>query len=349
MLTRHMYRPTTQFLCLIICLWLAGCKEKPGEQRAEFYIFGTLMEVTLWDTRPSEANRAFTELQELFQGMHVDWHAWEPGQLTEINRAFAAGVPALASPSIVEMISQSQWIEETSGGRFNPAIGHLVSLWGFHTSDYPIEGPPPRRNQIDEAVSRHPSSLDIRINGVEVTSSNPSVQLDFGGIAKGYAIDIACARLKKLGIENAIINAGGDLRTIGSHGQRPWRIAVKNPAGGIIATLQTSAEEAVFTSGNYERFRLDELKRYPHILDPRTGWPVENVASVTVITTEGWLADASATALIVAGLDDWREVTAKLGLSQVLLIDETGKAWLTKEMDERLEFVEGVEKEIVEF
>jgi thiamine biosynthesis lipoprotein len=124
---------------------------------------------------------------------------------------------------------------------------------------------------------------------------------------------------------------------------------VKNPAGGIIATLQTSAEEAVFTSGNYERFRLDELKRYPHILDPRTGWPVENVASVTVITTEGWLADASATALIVAGLDDWREVTAKLGLSQVLLIDETGKAWLTREMDERLEFVEGVEKEIVEF
>lgn len=349
MLTSHMSRPNFNILSLFFCLCLAACAEEPGEQRAQFYVFGTLMEVSLWDTRPAEARQAFSELQALFQGMHNDWHTWEPGQLTEINHAFAAGLPALASPSIVELTRHSQRMEKETGGRFNPAIGSLIRLWGFHTSDYPINGPPPRRSQVNQLVSKAPSSLDIEIDGLELTATNPSVQLDFGGIAKGYAIDIACARLKSLGVENAIVNAGGDLRAMGSHGTRPWRIAVRNPAGGIIGTLQTAEDEAVFTSGIYERFRQDEVKRYPHILDPRTGWPVEHVASVTVISHEGWLADAAATALIVAGLDEWQEVARALGLNQVLLVDESGKAWLTEEMNKRLEFVEGVEKEVVVF
>jgi thiamine biosynthesis lipoprotein len=347
MLTSYMSRPIMKTLSLFFCLCLAACAEEPGEQRAQFFIFGTLMEVSLWDTQPAEAEQAFSELQVLFQGMHNDWHAWEPGQLTEINRAFAAGLPALASPSIIELIRHSQQVEKKTGGRFNPAIGGLVRLWGFHTSDYPVEGPPPGRSQINELVSKRPSSLDIRIDGFTLTTTNPSVQLDFGGIAKGYAIDIACDRLKSLGVKNAIVNAGGDLRAMGDHGVRPWRIAVRDPAGGIIGTLETSDDEAVFTSGVYERFRQDELQRYPHILDPRTGWPVENVASVTVIAHQGWLADAAATALIVAGLDEWQEVARALGLNQILLVDESGKAWLTEEMNNRLEFVEGVEKEVV--
>jgi thiamine biosynthesis lipoprotein len=180
-----------------------------------------------------------------------------------------------------------------------------------------------------------------------MSSSNRAVQLDFGGIAKGYALDIACSTLRNMGVDNAIVNAGGDLRAFGSHGPRPWRIAVRAPKGGIIASIETGADEAVFTSGNYERFRQDKDKRYPHILDPRTGWPVSDVASVTVITAEGWLADASATALIVAGLSDWREVARSLDLELVMLVDENGKAWLTDKMAERVKFEDGVDREIV--
>ena len=208
-------------------------------------------------------------------------------------------------------------------------------------------GTAPGRTQISKLVNTHPSSLDIRIDGLELSTANPAVQLDFGGIAKGYAIDIACEKLKAFGVKNAIVNAGGDLKAMGDHGTRPWRIAVRDPAGGIIGTLETTGDEAVFTSGNYERFRQDESERYPHILDPRTGWPVENVASVTVITDDGWMADAAATALIVAGLDEWQEVARALGLDQVMLVDETGKAWLTPKMNERLEFVDDVDKEVV--
>jgi thiamine biosynthesis lipoprotein len=348
-LTSYMSRSILKFFALLACLSLIACAQKPGEQKAEFFIFGTVMEVTIWGADEPEAQRAFASLQSQFQEMHHDWHAWEPGPLTEINQAFASGLPAQASHSIVEMIRHSQLIEEQSGGRFNPAIGALVRLWGFHTSDYPIVGPPPGQLQIDALVARNPSSLDIQLNGLTMTSTNPAVQLDFGGIAKGYAIDIACDNLKNLGIDNAIVNAGGDLRAFGSHGDRPWRIAVRDPAGGIIAALEAGQDEAIFTSGNYERFRQDNESRYPHILDPRTGWPVKDLASVTVITREGWLADAAATALIVAGLDDWVEVARSLGLDQVLLVDETGKAYLTEKMNQRMEFVEGVEKEIVIF
>jgi thiamine biosynthesis lipoprotein len=301
MLTQPMPRPATTALCLIFCLFLAGCQQQPA------------------------------------------------GQLTEINRAFQAGLPALASPSIVKLVEYSQQAELKTDGRFNPAIGALVGLWGFHTSDYPIEGPPPAGSQIRALVATAPSSLDITIDGQQLTTSNRAVQLDFGGIAKGYAIDIACDHLKTLGINNAIVNAGGDLRAMGDHGSRPWRIAVRSPGGGIIGSLQTTRDEAVFTSGNYERFRQDQLQRYPHILDPRTGWPVQDVASVTVITRQGWLADAAATALIVAGLEEWQGVAISLGLDQVMLVDETGKAWVTEKMNERLEFVDGVEKEVVNF
>jgi len=348
-LTSYMSRSILKIFALLACLCLVACAEKPGEQKAEFFIFGTVMEVTIWGAGDAQAQRAFASLQSQFQEMHHEWHAWEPGPLTEINQAFASGLPAQASHSIVEMIRQSQLIEEQSGGRFNPASGALVRLWGFHTSDYPIEGPPPGQPKIDALVARSPSSLDIRLNDLTMTSTNPAVQLDFGGIAKGYAIDIACDTLKNLGIDNAIVNAGGDLRAFGSHGDRPWRIAVRDPAGGIIAALEAGQDEAIFTSGNYERFRQDNQIRYPHILDPRTGWPVKDLASVTVITREGWLADAAATALIVAGLDDWVEVARSLGLDQVLLVDETGKAYLTEKMNQRVEFVEGVEKEIVTF
>jgi thiamine biosynthesis lipoprotein len=332
-----------RILILLACLSLAACGPEPTEHRAEFFIFGTLMEVTIWDADEAKAQQAFTQLQAQFQHMHRNWHAWEPGSLTRINEAFANGLPAEASEDLVQMTRNSQLIEKRSGGRFNPAIGALIRLWGFHTSTYPILGPPPDRARIEELIGQQPSSSDIHINGLVMTSNNPAVQLDFGGIAKGYAIDIACATLNGLGIRDAIVNAGGDLRAIGSHGDRPWRVAVRDPSGGIIATLETGNDEAIFTSGNYERFRQDSESRYPHILDPRTGWPVEDLASVTIVSREGWMADAAATALIVAGLDDWPEVARSLGLDQVLLVDDSGRVYLTPEMNQRVRFEKQVD------
>lgn len=344
-----MQRLLALFLILLVCLGLLSCAEPARERRAEFYIFGTIVDVTLWGATETQANTAFANISERFREMHRDWHAWEPGLLTEINAAFSRGEAAQASPDIVYMTERSQHIERLSGGRFNPAIGALINLWGFHTSDYPIQGPPPERGKIDELLRHQPSSMDVLVDGLTLSTENPLVQLDFGGVAKGHAIDIACNLLREMGIENAIVNAGGDLKAIGSHGARPWRIAIRAPDGGVVGSLEAGRDEAIFTSGNYERFREDKLERYPHILDPRNGWPVKDLSSVTVITREGLLADAAATALIVAGLDDWAHVAQALGLDEVLMVDDAGKVYLTEKMRERMDFVEGVPVETIAF
>ena len=330
----------------LLVLLLTAC-ERQREQSASLFVFGTIVELKLWGVSSERANQAFGEIQQMFQGMHRDWHAWEPGLLVDINGAFGRGERVTANRDIVEMVRLSQWAEEKSGGCFNPAIGGLVALWGFHTSDYPIVGPPPDAADIAGIRERHPSSLDIRIDGLELSSDNPAVQLDFGGIAKGYAVDLAVEALRRQGIESAIVNAGGDLRAFGRHGERPWRVAIRKPGGGAIGTVEVDGDEALFTSGNYERFRQDETERYPHILDPRTGWPVRDVASATVIADRGALADAAATALIVAGLDGWRDVARSLGLEQVLIVDEAGQVYLTPAMEQRVEFIGDVERERV--
>ncbi len=336
-----------RLLFILVCLLFLTACQKNEEQSAELFVFGTIVEIKLWGASPEEASLAFSELQKMFQGMHRDWHAWEPGRLTDINEAFAEGRSATADPEIIEMVRRSQIIEERSGGGFNPAIGALIRLWGFHTSDYPINGPPPSQEQVSAILDREPSSLDIHIDGMQVRSDNPVVQLDFGGIAKGYAVDLTIARLRDLGINNAIVNAGGDLRAIGNHGNRPWRVAVRKPGGGNIGSIQVREDESIFTSGNYERFRQNQTERYPHILDPGTGWPAKDVASVTVIADEGLLADAAATALLVAGLEGWPEVAHALELDQVAVVDASGTVFLTAAMEQRIEFTDEVDHVVV--
>jgi FAD:protein FMN transferase len=280
--------------------------------------------------------------------MHRDWHAWEPGALTRVNAAFAAGEPVAADAAIVEMVRRSQQLEELSGGRFNPAIGGLIRLWGFHTSDYPILGPPPAAEAIERLVAQRPSSRDIRIDGLTLTSVNPAVQLDFGGIAKGYAIDLACARLRELGIRNAIVNAGGDLRAIGDHGDRPWRVAIRNPGGGIVGSLETGRGRGGFHVG--------QLRALPPAGRPALSAhsrPAQRLAGHRPGLGDrdrrrGLLADAAATALIVAGPDEWTEVARAMGLDQVLLVDAEGRVFLTPAMQQRVSLVEGIESVVVE-
>jgi len=125
---RQGFLTLTPLLPLLLCLALLAACQKNEEQSAELFVFGTIVEIKLWGASPEEASLAFLELQKMFQGMHRDWHAWEPGRLTNINEAFAEGRSATADPEIVEMVRRSQIIEERSGGRFNPAIGALIRL-----------------------------------------------------------------------------------------------------------------------------------------------------------------------------------------------------------------------------
>ncbi len=318
-------------------LLLSACS-RPQEYNEKIYVFGTLVEVTLWDVSKQKAEQSFRELNARFQQMHHDWHAWEKGPLTDLNQAIAEGRPLKVDPSLIPLLEKSKEACERSGCLFNPAIGQLIGEWGFHSSEMPV-GPVPSREKLAELVRQNPSMLDVELQNGVVSSKNRAVAIDLGGIAKGYAVGLGLQWLREAGVQNAIINAGGGLGVIGSHGDRPWRVGIRHPQGnGVLASLEVHDGEQVHTSGNYERFREDLGVRYAHIIDPRTGWPVEGVTSATVIEGDGSIADAAATAMVVAGVKEWHQVAKRMGIRYVMLVDEEGIVYMNPRMASRVRF-----------
>ena len=240
-------------------------------------------------------------------------------------------------PSLLPMLKQAQQLYNQSDSLFNPAIGKLIALWGFHSDDLLNNFTLPSAEKINKLLT--PSMNDIEINGGQISSKNPVVQLDFGAFAKGYAIELAIKKLQQLGINNAIINAGGNLKVIGQKGQKPWVIGVRHPSGkGVLAAITVSGEESIITSGDYERFHELEGKRYSHIIDPRNGKPTQQLTSVTVIHKNAAIADAATTALMIAGLEGWHKIAKQMGIKYAMLIDKNGKIYLNPAMQKRVKF-----------
>lgn len=315
---------------------LVGRSRQAPLHQERWYLFGTLFDVAIADPDRARVQHALAELSTELRTMHRDWHAWKPGMLGEVNAAIARGGSAALSPALADMIEGMQRLHRQSDGVFNPAIGGLVGLWGFHQDQLPA-GPLPERWRIERLLAKMPSPADLTVKDGLASSRNPSVQLDLGGYAKGYGLDMGMVLLERIGIRNAVLNAGGDVLALGDKGPAPWRIGIRHPlGGGTIAWLESSTREAVFTSGNYERYREDAGVRYPHILDPRTGMPVAGIVSATVVHADGALADAAATALVVAGPDRWQETAEALGIDQAMVVNADGRVLLTAAMAQRI-------------
>lgn len=332
---------------ILIFLSLTACDKTPKEYHHSSLHFGTLIDTTLYDVTAEQAEAAFKQLDEDFTYMHAAWSPWEAGSVTRTNQLLKTGASFSTGPGVLDLIKKSMTISAKTEQLFNPAIGELINLWQIHKHDDP-DIKPPEKHLISAYLKSQPQLSDIHIDGVKIHSNNPAVALNFGAFAKGYAIDLEIDMLKNRGIKNAIVNTGGDLKAIGSHGTRPWHIAIKHPRLNTwLAKIDTQGEESVFTSGDYERFYLYRGKRYHHILDPRTGYPAEGVQSVTVIHTDSGLADAAATALFVAGPEKWLKIAKKLHLKQVMLIDDKGVIHVSPLMKKRLKFNSQIETTIL--
>lgn len=322
----------------LLLLLLISCSRTPQSESVELYVFGTLVTITAWGAEPAAHDAAIAEITQTFQRMHHEWHAWKPSPLVEINHAIAAGETTAVPDSIASLITRSQLLYRQSEGLFNPAIGGLLQLWGFQSDGRP-NGPPPAKEAIAKWVAAAPGMDELTISDGQLSSTNPAVQLDFGAFAKGVAVDEAIEILRAHGIDNAIVNGGGDLRAIGSKGGTPWRVGIRHPQGqGVLAALDVKGDESVFTSGNYERYREYEGVHYAHILDPRTGLPVNGITSVTVLHQNGGIADAAATALVVAGVKDWQRIASQMGIEAVMLVDDGGTVYMSPAMEQRVEF-----------
>lgn len=312
-------------LLALIILLQAGCSTAGGDvESRQFFAFGTLIDSSYYGVDAATADAATQALEAMFLAQHNQWHAWEPGALTALNHAIANRQPHRTPDSIITLIRLGQQYETRSHGLFNPAIGRLLRLWGFQQDDV-HDWRPPEAARVQELVARAPSSLQLSIDGSVVRSSNPAVQLDFGAFAKGYAIGEAIERLHRQGVHHALVNAGGDLCVSGRRGMRNWRIGIRHPRKpGVIASIELEPDSCIFTSGDYERFSDRNGKRIHHILNPKTGYSATGTQSVTVIANNPTLADAAATALFVAGPDNWHDIAVAMNIHYVMLVDSQG-------------------------
>ena len=321
----------TFFLYVALSLMLVSCQpssERLVVTRTTIPVFGTLTEVQIRHPKGEPPTEAVQALEQLFQRLHKDWHPWEPGALTELNKRLMLGDWTTIPNDLYVLLATSQRMEMLSEGAFNAAIGQLVSLWGFHTSEYPITEPPPSPEAISKLVNKTPSTLGIlhRENArgeTEIMTPEVGLRLDFSGIAKGGAAQLACDLLNEYGLGDALVNLGGDVMICGK-AAKPWRVAIKDPRAGVLEIIEVSEPMAVFTSGQYYRWGEWQGERYAHVLNPKTGYPIEHVLQATAIHADPLIADAAATALVVAGPMRASALGQTLGLSQWGLVDDEG-------------------------
>ena len=336
-------------LLLAVLLSLSACGKEPLYQE-EGFVFGTRVEVSVYGEDEARARRAVAAVMQEFQRLHNLLHAWKPSALSEMNAAFAMGKAVDVTAEMEAMLREATQLSQQSDGLFNPAIGGLVSLWGFHADEF--KSAQPDAKQLAALLAARPRMGDISFNNVSVngkvtttaSSRNPMVQLDLGGYAKGDALDRAASLLKQQGINNALINIGGNVLALGTHGSRPWRVGIQHPRKpGPLATLELHDGEAIGTSGDYQRyFELDGL-RFCHLIDPRTGQPAQGVQAVTVLTRgarAGVLSDAASKPVFIAGAGAWQAAAKQMQLHEVLLVDAAGTVHLTAIMQKRLEFTD---------
>ncbi|NOQ89873.1 MAG: FAD:protein FMN transferase, partial [Gammaproteobacteria bacterium] len=304
------------------------------------FAFGTIINVVIYGADKLLAESAFAQLQADFDRYHQHWSPWTTGDLAQINNKLNKNTAAQLPEHLIPIIQASIELSQQSNNFYNPTIGQLINLWQFHKyQDNDIH--PPEKKRIQELIKKNPVMADLSLDGNNILStSNTAVSLNFGAFAKGYAIELGIKRLQTLGIQNAVINAGGDLSVIGKHGDRAWNIGIRHPRkDNVLASVEVKNNESVFTSGDYERFYSYQGKRYHHILDPRTGHPTQDTQSVTVIHQDAGRADAAATALFVAGSEHWQQIAENMQIHYVMLIDSAGNIHMTPEMQKRINFL----------
>ena len=314
-------------LCLaIICLLFIKLKcskdTNQSEATTELFAMDTYITMTAYgrDTEMAltEAANRLTELEQL-------WSVTDPdSDIYAVNHS--DGQPVSVSEESAALLSFTLQMAEETDGALEPTIYPVLTAWGFTTDENRI----PSDAEITELL-KNVGYERIQLKNTTVQVNN-HMMLDLGAVGKGYAGDLAAQVLKENGITSALLDLGGNIQAIGAKPDgSPWRLGLRDPfSDGTLGVLEIS-NQAVVTSGAYERYFIGEDGiRYGHIIDPTTGHPAESgLASVTVIADEGRLCDALSTSLYVMGTERAIEYWQQHQNFEMLLITENGEIYLT--------------------
>lgn len=285
----------------------------------------TFVEIKAYGANAGAAARsAFKEIERV---NHLLNNYDPESEVSQINSAAGLGAVSV-SPETLEAIAGAKYYGDLSGGVLDITIGPLLKLWGFVQEDPGIKDAIPSK-----AIERAKKLVDYRLVRLEVINGTASLLqkgmwIDTGSFAKGYVVDRAALVLKKQGIRHALITAGGTIMAVGNKaGDAPWRVGIRHPReeGKLFGSIPME-DQAVSTSGDYERFYRHEGHRICHIIDPRSGQPVEAVQGISVIAPTAMASDALSTALFVLGVFEGLSLIKNLPGTEAMIVDQGGKA-----------------------
>ncbi|PIQ88787.1 MAG: thiamine biosynthesis protein ApbE [Candidatus Omnitrophica bacterium CG11_big_fil_rev_8_21_14_0_20_42_13] len=289
--------------CCLLVTGLSACSSKPYFTQTRL-IMGTVVEITATDK--SAIEKAFSEIERIDALMSI----YNPNsEISRLNKQHELKV----SPDTLYVLEKAKYFYEKTEGAFDITVGPLVKLWNIKENMYKDADRirVPAKDKIDKMLSYIGSNfIDIDAEKSIIKLQGNNLVLDLGGIAKGYAVDKAVEELKRCGVTSALVNAGGDLYCLGKKGWSYWTIGLQDPyKRNEISRKFALKNRAVATSGNYEQFFIYQNKRYSHIIDPRTGYPVDNnICSVSVFAGDCLTADVLATAIYVLGEEQGGEL-----------------------------------------
>ncbi len=330
-----MGRPSRAWLTLIlVLLGVVGFSlypRRPVEYRSDRFLMDTLVSIRVYGRDGEKLRKAVTEAYAEMQRI-ADLTSRFPARGTAEHAASdvcrindMAGIkPVTVDPDVFAMLELSRTWRHCTGGAFDVSIGPVMDLWGFGGKHPHV----PKYGEITARLALVDSDrLLLKREGRTVFLVKTGMGLDLGAVAKGYATEKAAQVLKRNGIEKAIIDAGGTIRVLGKNAEgAAWRIGIKNPAnsGGILAVLALE-DSAVATSAGYYRFFDSGRRRYHHILNPGTGYPAMENASVTVVAKDAGMADILSTALFVLKPEKALETVKQLDGVEVFLVTADGR------------------------
>ena len=317
---------------LLRWLGLASFFLMPSLVQADWYHYTdtamtTSIDLEFWADDAAFADRTAEQVLSVFHQVDRQMSRYrEDSELSRVNRE-AANHPVVVSEGLMRVLEKARTISELSQGAFDISFGSVGYLYDYRTgqqpSDEEIQSRLARINYRDIVLDREKSTVFYR---------HPGLLADLGGIAKGYSVDLGMERLQQAGIRHARLSAGGDMRLLGDRRGRPWIVGVRDPRSEERkAVVLPLSDTAVSTSGDYERFFIDENgERIHHILSPGTGKPVRGVQSVTILGPNALTTDGLSTAVFVLGPERGLEMINRLPGVDAIIIDDHRKMYYSE-------------------
>jgi FAD:protein FMN transferase len=323
MKTRSLMKAPVSIVALLVAvLGLLGAAPVRAEwvSRTVDGIMGTRIFVELWSDDRAAGEQAIDAVMAEMRHIDDTMSTFKPtSEVSKVND-LAATEPVVITPELFHLLQTALEYSRITHGAFDITYASVGHLYDFHTHTRPTE------EQIKAAlpaVGYQHLLLDPKTRSVRF--SQPGVRIDLGGIAKGYSVDRGIEILQARGIKNALVNAGGDSRVIGDRRGRPWMVGIQNPdRADEIVTRVPVTDEAFSTSGDYERYFIDNGVRYHHIIDPRTGDSARKVRSATVIAATATRTDGLSKTAFILGPEEALKIYNSLGDVDAILITPDG-------------------------